>query len=208
MSKHKLINYELLNNQELYFYYWLEELYKNGYIDYIEKNQQTFDLNDDVVFNWNKQLKTKIKPMSFNLIKQRNYTPDFIFNFTKKAEGIFYFTEETPLSKRLYFPMVNPNNKVLVDTKGEFTRIYTSSITFGDRQAIMWNRHDLYVQIVKAYIREGKKCLFQETFTPAKVRYAEVYKRNDKKRKIKKGDSKIKYEIRTLNQYIKLMSNE
>lgn len=208
MSKHKYIDYELLNNQELYFYYWLEELYNHGYIDYIHNKQITYPLNNPLTITWNKQLKTKVKPVDVKLIKERSYTPDFIFRFSKKSKGIFYYEDSESNNIRPFFPNLNSDNLIHVDTKGEYTRVYTSSITFGDRQAIMWDKHSIFVQVVKPYIRLGKKCLFETTFTPAKVITKEVFLRDDKKRKIKKGDSKIKYKTKTLKQFINELQNK
>jgi hypothetical protein len=67
---------------------------------------------------------------------------------------------------------------------------------------MMWDRHSIYVQIIKAYIKEGKKCLFEETFTPKKVVKKEVYLKDIPIKNIKKGDTKIKFKIRTLDEYL------
>jgi hypothetical protein len=196
----KQINYKFLNSQEEYFYYWLEELYDNGFISRIEPDQSSFTLNNSLSIDYTKiKGKSKLTTAQLKLIKERSYTPDFIFEFTKKAENVFYFIEN---SNKQVFPFVNKDNKIYVDTKGEYTKHYSSSITFGDRQAMMWDRHSIYVQIIKAYIKEGKKCLFEETFTPKKVVKKEVYLKDIPIKNIKKGDTKIKFKIRTLDEYL------
>ena len=196
----KQINYKFLNSQEEYFYYWLEELYDNGFISRIEPDQSSFTLNNSLSIDYTKiKGKSKLTTAQLKLIKERSYTPDFIFEFTKKAENVFYFIEN---SSKQVFPFVNKDNKIYVDTKGEYTKHYSSSITFGDRQAMMWDRHGIYVQIIKAYIKEGKKCLFEETFTPKKVVKKEVYLKDIPIKNIKKGDTKIKFKIRTLDEYL------
>ena len=196
----KQINYKFLNSQEEYFYYWLEELYDNGFISRIEPDQLSFTLNNPLNIDYTKiKGKSKVTTAQLKLIKERSYTPDFIFEFTNKAENVFYFIEN---SNKQIFPFVNKDNKIYVDTKGEYTKHYSSSITFGDRQAMMWDRHSIYVQIIKAYIKEGKKCLFEETFTPKKVVKKEVYLKDIPIKNIKKGDTKIKFKIRTLDEYL------
>lgn len=207
-KRNKKINYTPENEQEWYFYYWLEELYDNGYVDYINPERPNFELNDGLKLTWIKKLKTKTKPLSKNLINIRTYTPDFIFMFNTKAKNIFYYTTTEEISSIKEFPLVSCDGFTYVDTKGEYTMHYSSSITFGDRQAIMWDKHKLYVQIVKPYIREGKGCLFEKTFTPKKVLKEQVYKQDNKIRKIKKGDSKIKYDVKTLDQFVKEQLNE
>lgn len=204
----KKINFKFDSDQERYFYYWLEELYNAGYIDLILADRKSFDLNNPLTINWTKQLKTKNKPMEISLIKTRSYTPDFIFRFTKKAKNIFYFDPDIPTKKRKPFMVLGSDDYIYVDVKGQYTRTYTSSITFGDRQAILWDKYKIFVQIVKPYIREGKSCLFEKTFTPRKVLKEQVYLRDNSKRKIKKGDSKIKYKVRKLNEFVKEELNE
>jgi len=196
----KKINYKLLNSQEEYFYFWLEELYDNGFISRIEPEQISFILNNPLNINYNKsKSKNKSVTVPMKLIKERSYTPDFIFEFTKKAENVFYFTDS---SNKQVFPFINKDNKTYVDTKGEYTKHYSSSITFGDRQAMMWDRNSIYVQIIKAYIKEGKNCLFEQTFTPKKVLNKEKYVKDIPNKNIKKGDSKIKFKVRTLDEYL------
>jgi hypothetical protein len=199
----KLINYKFDSSQEEYFYYWLEELYNAGYVDYIVKDRKSFVLNNPLSVNIIKVKKTKTKSTSSNkqldLIKERTYTPDFIFSFAEKAKGIFFYEEN---QEENIFPVFNNLHQVYVDNKGEYTRHYSSSITFGDRQAMMWDKHKIYIKIIKTYIKEGKKCLFQQTFTPKKVLQKEVYLKDIPNKNIKKGDSKIKYKIKTLNEFI------
>jgi len=199
MNKNKKINFKPENQQEEYFYYWLEELYDNGYIDYIEPERLSFNLNDELEINY---LDSKDKLKSKKLIKKRSYTPDFIFIFNDKSENIFFYKEN---NKSCTFPSISDKilNKIYVDTKGEYTKHYSSSITFGDRQVMMWYKHNIFVQIVKPYIREeGKKSLFEETFTPKKVIQKEKYLKDIPNRNIKKGDSKIKFKVKTLKEFI------
>jgi hypothetical protein len=206
--KNKKITYKFDSGQEEYFYYWLEELFDLGYVDDITGNRTSFILNTslDITHTKTKKLKTKElkSEHDLKLIKERSYTPDFIFKFNSKSKGIFYFTDK---EERRIFPLVSKDGLSYVDTKGEYTSHYNSSITFGDRQAMMWDKHGIYVQIIKAYIREGKKCLFEETFTPKKVIAKEKYLKDISNKNIKKGDSKIKYKVRSLNEFIKNINN-
>lgn len=193
---------KFLNSQEEYFYYWLEELELHGYVKNIKYNLDSFVVNNPLNVS---HLKAKSKSQNIiedmKLIKERSYTPDFIFEFTSKSEDIFYFK---PNSVKKIFPFVNNDNKTYVDTKGEFTQHYSSTITFGDRQAMMWDKHKIYVQIIKPYIREsGKNCLFEQTFVPSKVMLKERYIKDMPNKNIKKGDTKIKFVVNTFDEFIK-----
>lgn len=187
------------NTQEEYFYYWLEELEKEGYVKNITYNSNSFNLNDSLSVNYKKITGKKTEIKELKLIKERSYTPDFIFEFTEKAKGIFYFEEN---EDKKIFPLISKDKKIYVDTKGEYTKHYSSTITFGDRQAMMWYKHQIYVQIIKPFIKDGKKCLFEQTFVPSKVLKKEKYLKDIPNKNIKKGDSKIKFDVKTLNEFI------
>lgn len=191
-----------LNSQEEYFYYWLKELEEHGYVKNIKFTEESYELNKGLNISLIKLSGKKLTPKnsSKKLISIRTYTPDFIFEFTEKAKDIFYYKENDVES---LFPLISKDNRIYIDTKGEYTLHFSSSITFGDRQAMMWDKHQIYVQIVKPFINKEKgKSLFESTFTPKLVIKKEIYKKDNAVKKIKKGDSKIKFKVRTLNEFL------
>lgn len=180
------------STEEDYFYEWLLELQNNSYIDYIHSNKKSYKLNKVVL------AKAKLKKKQVTLIKQKTYTPDFIIRFTEKARGIFFYDNGDEKSSLFYCH----NNRRLcyIDVKGSFTRNLTSSITFPDRQLLMYTRHNIYVNKVIP-IGKDDKCLFAKTFTPTYVDKLEKYKVKPKDKTKSVGDSKLKFPVKTLSQY-------
>jgi len=196
-----MINYNFDSKEEEYFYFWIEELYTNGYISKVYPERETFLLFDKVELPWVTQLKTKVKQNSFTLIGKKSYTPDFCFEFTNKAENVFVFNSTLAVDKRKAFIDVNKSKKIYVDVKGEFGGNLSSAITFPDRQSIMWHVHETYVHKIVPFVKKKKNCLFCDTFTPKKVSDIEIYT-TTRKGKWKAGGSKIKYKQRSLKEYI------
>ena len=188
------LSYNFDSKEEEYFYYWLEELKNQGYIEWIFPHQKTYVVMDAVV---------KHRPKSFNLTRERKYTPDFIFKFNNKARGIFYYDEEEGYKNRPFLFCNNNRGIIYVDIKGSFTRNLSSSVTFPDRQSIMLNRYNIYVQKTIPYdvTNRKKNTLFAKTFTPDVMIKREVYKKTIKN-KWNKGDSKLKYKVTKLDKFI------
>lgn len=209
INKEFLVNYEFDSNEELYFYHWMTELYIEGYIDWIYIEEKSYLITNEVKAIRKSKLKTKVKEEQFVLSKKRIYTPDFIFKFNKKAYGKFYYDSEGMYERRPYFYCNNHRGLIYVDTKGAFVnKNMSSSYTFPDRQSIMCDRYGIYVQKIVPYANsKSKKTLFSQTFTPNQFSKDNIYlnDRLDKKTglyKWRKGDSKLKYPVRTLQEYL------
>jgi hypothetical protein len=122
-------------------------------------------------------------PAEYGRVKPKVYTPDFIFSINDKT---FQHANNQHLK-------VSPDGLVYVDVKGEYTKQLTSSITFPDRQAMMWDKHSIYVnKIVPTK-------LFSKTFVPYSLIKTEVYKKDTKTNKV--GDSKFKFKVNTYAEY-------
>tara|TARA_R100000951_G_scaffold67823_2_gene57284 strand:- start:401 stop:1021 length:621 start_codon:yes stop_codon:yes gene_type:complete len=205
MSK---INYGFDSTEERYFYYWLVELYEIGMIDWIYSKRKTYRIVDEVKASRIIKMKTKSKTKSFILTKKRDYTPDFIFKFNDKAKGLLYYDKEEGYENRPYFYCNNNRGIIYLDIKGEFAGKLTSSITFPDRQSLMGHRFNIYVQKVIPFAKKvSKTTLFKSTFTPQKMIDEQVYSKttvNRKTNKIKwrKGDSKIKYKVTKIKEFL------
>jgi len=196
------------SKEEQYFHWWLLELQLAGYVEQISMRLGSYKLNDKVSAKYTRSkldkkgvLKTGIES-EYVLIKEKHYTPDFIIQWTEKAKGIFIFQEGDLLvnSNVPFFYADNSKLITYIEVKGSYTKQLTSSITFPDRQVMMLNKYNIYVQKVIPFDVSGKvKSLFQLTFTPSDVVTNEVYKVKTKNNKV--GESKLKYPIRTLSQF-------
>jgi hypothetical protein len=188
------------SDEERYFYHWLLELQESGYISEILE-QRTYEVcSDKIVTRRSKTLK-KDKSELFILTKKREYTPDFEFNFTEKARGLFFHDVNGGYEKRPFFYIHNPDLLCIVDIKGSFTAQFNSSITFPDRQSMLMKTYNLYVQKVIPYgNKKGQTTLFNSTFTPQVMITEQVYKTNGKTWKV--GDSKLKWNVLNLDKYV------
>jgi hypothetical protein len=199
------INYTFDSKEEEYFYAWLLELYNIGYIDWIYPNKKTYCVINETLSTRMAKLKTKDKYELFILTKKREYTPDFIFKFNPKAYKIFYHDSKGGYENRPYYYCNNNRGIIYIDVKGGFNGNRKSDMIFPDRQSAMVEKFNIYVQKVipyalgKKYI--NKETLFKKTFTPQIMINTEVYL-NDRKNKWKKGDSKLKYKVTKLNEYL------
>jgi len=191
-----MLNYSFDSEDERIFWLWLEELSSLDLVE-IKPDKESFILNDPLtkrVMTKSKAKKVKIIEKEIHLLKSKVYTPDFIFRFKDSSFSNTIGVESIkPALTELY---TSSNGWCYVDVKGSFTRNLTSSITFPDRQVMLYQRHDIYVNKVIPY---GKKaCLFKSTFYPEKFIQEQVYKVG-----AKKGQSKLTGIINTLKEFLK-----
>lgn len=179
------------SNDELYFQYWLEELSKTKLITNIESVIQSIQLSEEVKLEYLENKKKK----TITLIKAKYYTPDFIFKCDDSLTVDVITENET---KQLTPLFIASNGIVYVDIKGAYTKHYGSSMTFPDRQAMVYMNHNIYVNKIIVHDNiENSKCLFARTFVPKKVQSLLEYKI-----KSKKGTSKIKYKFLNCQEWI------
>lgn len=198
----KKINYTFESDEERYFYEWLVELYDLGYIEWIYPDKKTYKIVNNVITTRVIQQKTKEKKELFILTKERKYTPDFIFKFNDKAKALLYHDNTGGYNSRPYFYCNNNRGIIYVDVKGSFGGKLNSSITFPDRQSIMCDRFNIYVQKVIPYANKpNKQTLFRDTFTPQILIDTAVYK-STRAGKWVKGASKLKYNVTKVNEYL------
>lgn len=209
-------NYEFKSKSELYFSYYLEQLQEEGFIDKWLYEDFTLLLTDKYERYYLKELKVKTVRGSEFLLHPSSITADFTIIWNIKAENIFYSNPHKPVKSvsmipfRLYSKFVNVGNLIsYIETKQANTfRANTSDISFPYKQKFAQDKHGVYIQKVVSFNLNLKPiCLFFSTFTPNKVVEEEVYRKTVKKNgKIihKPGESKIKYPIRTLNEFLTL----
>ena len=184
------------NKEELYFSYYLDELIDEGLLLKYEYEVQKFELSPDVQFTWTKktQLKTKLKVehKEKSLLKACTYTPDFILYSLTEIEGL----SSTSLMNDIPILLICKGMTV-VDVKGAFAgRTNSTQYTFPLKQKWLYDNYKLYTNKIVP------DKLFQDTFTPAKVIAEEVYRRDNKNRGIKEGDSKLKFNPLTIKEWL------
>lgn len=189
-----MLNYTFDSEDEKIFYQWLLELYDNKIVKRIEPDRISFSISDKVEYDSFKKSGKKYVSVKKTLINEKVYTPDFIFELDNAyAAQLGVERKEKPL-----LPLIISNNGMCyVDVKGAFTRNLTSSITFPDRQAMMYQKHQIYINKVIPY---GKKnCLFKDTFYPRSFISDQIYKVGDKK-----GTSKLSGDVKTIDSFLKI----
>ena len=185
------------NKEELYFSYYLDELIEHKFITNYSYEEETFELLEDVKYAYRKytQLKTKVKKQTIvkSLLKPCTYTPDFVIIADKPLEGFFNIIANNPIF------ISTDDLKCYVDVKGLFAgRTNSTQYTFPLKQKWMYQKYGIYTNKVVP------EKLFAKTFTPKKVIEEEVIKRDNIKKGIKKRDSKLKFKVRTIEEYLKL----
>lgn len=207
---------EFDSKEELLFHYYVLELLDGGWLKKATYHPESFTLTEDV------HATAMIEKKNFNAMKDvklmsgHKYTADWYLEWDRKAHRVFYWLGMGvykqgfyPYSKSradMFIPFkaeIDEYGKVfsIIDVKGEVVgRNNTSAITFPLNQKMLYSKEGLFVQ--KVVISLGEKSLFNRTFTPRFVISSEVYKKDCKYGK--KGESKLKYEPRLLQNWIKL----
>ena len=191
---------------EEYFSYYLEELQETGYIDEWFYENDTFELSESVSEPYLLQGKYKILEKTEHLLHKASITADFTIVWTDKAKNIFYLDRRVPINcniKDIPFRIGDGANNSIsyIEVKGSSEAKTSSSISFPYKQKWLYFKYGIYIQKVKPFAPKRKSgILFQTTFTPKKVIDIERYVRDCKYGR--QGESKIKYDYRTLNQFI------
>ncbi len=175
------------SNEELYFCYWLEALQAIGYIESFMRVQDPILLFDKLYFNF----KVDGKPVNKHVFRAMEYTPDFIIQWSKEAEGrlVAKFNGDYTRSSFTGCLFYTEDDLVsVVDVKGTFKGTgLTSSITFPIIQKILAYQ-GTYIQKVIPF---GKSGLFDKTFTPKEYLFTPTGKLK-----------KINWGVKTLETYI------
>ena len=152
------------SHEEEYFQLWLEELIECGYIDSYTYQPEPFKLNDTVKYNIKKQMKTKVKVVERTLLQSREYTPDYLLIWNKKAENVLYQNLDNIIDERPIF--IAQNNITYLDVKGTHNQHSSWQIFEANRKTV-WEKYGIFIEKIQPY---GKKtCLFGNTFTPRKL---------------------------------------
>lgn len=183
---------ELASDEEMYFLWWLVDLYKAGYIHTVLHEPAPFELGDGMEHKWEEEMKTKTKYHTENVLQPNEYTTDFVVYWTPKAYGIFVVNlddkRKIMSGKKRTIDIGYERDRyhmAYCEIKGDFdnnnmTRLATINIKW------VWHRYKVYVNLHKV------PTLFKKTFTPERYIYNN---KNGKKRT-------IKFNVRSLEQFV------
>ena len=169
---------EFDSQEEVQFYYWLQELWSAGYIQWFEKVTDSIEICPKITTSATKSGKTKEK----TVFRPLTYTPDFKIKWHRKAIGLF---SDRHLSSDLIF--IDDWQESIIDVKGKFAGVYNNSgLTFPIIQKVLYNFRGIYIQKI---IPED---LFKMTFLPEKLFKTKTGK-----------DKSWKFPKTTLEEYLK-----
>lgn len=146
----------LLNLEEVVSYLYLLELEKKGIIYDIKYEPRSFVIIPKQTKNIEVKLKTKTKIIEKSVFREAKYTPDFSFMIHCGKQDLL--REILPID-------FNVNQKeVVIDVKPEYKNMkHSSTITFPDRQKLMFYNYGIYVH---KFIPSK---IFRSTFAPEDV---------------------------------------
>ena len=156
------------SDEEEQFAAWLKEGEEHGLIYWWHEQTPTFPLIPRQAIVVEKQLKTKKKLVEKFLFHPLTYTADFSFSLTEKGYDLLANVFATTFAINRYCN--GYANKILVDTKGEYTPQHAQSEAFEIKRKLVFQLHKRYVEKVVPYKRRGKG-LFQMTYAPEKYRW-------------------------------------
>lgn len=193
------------SDEEWWFAMWCQEALKAGLLEVAEKNLNPIQLSFPVRHQYKEIKKTKKKAREMSLFNDTVYTNDFNLYFNPEWENVFYmklmFGERHQDQKKIPFITVTPTLPgTAIEIKADYTKPSELQIVNLKRKWIM-QQHQWFIQLVRV------PTIFEETFYPkAFLDHPDhIYKRDNKPRGIKKGDSKFP-EAKTVDKYIKEIS--
>ena len=209
---------EYESKEELLFSSYVSELLEGGWLKKATYQPSSFVLSQDkFVFAYVKKKNTN-ELVDVKLTRGSVYTADWKLVWDKKSKGVFTWVEGGsynigfyPYRKArassfipFYATTIDHELTSYVDIKGTFP--YAPGLaTFSAQQKWLMSRETFIQKIVVSLDIKG---IFAKTFFPRSVVAGEIYK-TDREDKIKggykwrKGDSKIKVEIRLIEHFIK-----
>ena len=150
------------SKEEIYFSWYLDELFEAGYIDEYCRQPEPFSLFDPVKYNWIKPLKTKKKEMTTTLMRAHSYRADFqIFWLFNNAKGLFF-----DINKLTAGPFFAKYGISFIDVKPSFDQ-HNMTRLFHINQKWVHQRFGVYVQKIVP------QKLFKATFTPNRYLYTD-----------------------------------
>lgn len=193
------------SKDEIYFEWWLDELKQAGYVKEYYR-AATLILNDDVYRHYRVKMKTKEKIECDKIISSLQYTPDYVIVWNDIGKALFYkvdgdlTTIPNEHDKPTIYPMmwaqiIDDEIVSVVDVKPSVNKKFvkfTSSHTFVVKQAMVYERHGIFVEAIKVMD------LMKRTFTPTRYTYTDKMKQ----------ERKLKWTKNSLKAYVLKLKNE
>lgn len=208
---------EFASKEERLFSYYISELILGGWLKKAVYQPESFLLTEDkFVFAYEKK-KDKNVPVNIKLTRGAKYTADWLLEWDRKSDGIFYWREGGKYKAGFYpyrkaragnhvpffATAIDHNITSYIDVKGGFTgRNNSSGVTFSNNQKWMMDK-GIFIQ--KVVVTLDEKSVFYKTFTPAQVVIQEIYQKNCKHGE--KGDTKLKFEPKLIEHFVKNKNN-
>lgn len=190
------------SKEERYFYWFLVDLFNEGYVSNVLYEPCTYELSEPITKPYvvEKQLKTKVKVTEGEETIQKGlvYTPDFVVHWTQKALGVFVETLDTKnklmkgQSQTKFIGRVRGLEIITVfEVKPDFDQ---NNMTRYTKVKMNWlcQRESIFVNLVKV------PRIFKKYFTPSR------YLITDKSAKLRKID----FNVRTLEEFVNEVSEE
>ena len=178
---------------EMHFSYWTDQLTREGYIEKVILQPEPYKLSSKVVKKHIKPMKRVAdKEVYQTVLREHIYTPDVLIIWNKKAEGIFYITEDSDckiLPHHLFANYQGYRNRdvyaTTIELKPSFdhqnmTRLASLNIKW------VYDKYNHVIEMVKL------PDFFKKTFTPDR------YLLTDKTYEPRK----LKYKPKTLTRFI------
>lgn len=219
MSQLTMFEQQYASVEEKRFSYYCNELIDGGWLLNATYQPTSFVLTADTKVHAYVKKKNTNEIVYVKLLNGMEYTADFELLWSPKADGIFTWREGGVYNKGFYpysklhhenfIPFFSVGNRTFVDVKGSFAAQGNSSaITFPVKQKMLMQQ-GIFVQ--KVVLSLDDKGLFSRTFFPKNVVIQEVYAKDyvkNGKLIANKGDSKIKCEIRLIENFVKRLTQK
>jgi len=191
--------------EEWWFVCYLKELKEAGVILDADKNTEPLDLSNPVRHSYTKMMKTKTKAMVQHLMNPHTYTHDFNIKWNHEWQNkIFSIINSGKQFGKTKPPFLTFSGKFtasMIEVKGGYTKTDELQRT-NMKRSWLFDKRQMFVQMVKVPV------IFEKTFTPKAYMDYMVYKRPNKNKGIKPGDSRLKYTPKTCEEYLALLNED
>ena len=174
------------SNEEIYFWWWLEDVVKHGIILSYQYEPEALILVPEATILQEKMSKTKApKPFltTLKITQQQTYTYDFKVIWNPAYQDVLFTRIDRILKMTTCFFYAKETEEGLasfVDVKGGFSPASSSSdIRFTLKQAMTYRLYKIYVQkviVVASYkhkLERRYRGLFVETFIPERYLFTD-----------------------------------
>lgn len=188
------------SDEELWFAWYLQELKDAGIILQAELNKKAIPLSPKIEHRYELIQKKGTKSMLQHLLSSHEYTPDFNIMFNMQYRDSFYALliqgKKFPKQNVPFITFGPEDHSSIVEVKSSYDM---HGKTYLARMNIKWvfEKHLMFIQIVKV------PDIFESTFTPQKYIDMMKRKRDNRTKGVKVGDSRIKWKVKTIDEYMK-----